>query len=309
MAATPASASKDDVPRAVMFMATSTLLFGAMAVCIRLASSQLHPFEIAFFRNLFGFVFTFPLLYRHGWGILRTDKLSLYFLRCCIGIVSMLAGFWAIVHLPLAQAIALSYSTPIFVTIGAVLVLGEVVRARRWTAVIIGFLGVLVLMHPGADSFNRASLIAVLAAVMSASVAISIKFLSRTEKADAIVIYTTMIWVPLSLVPALFYWTLPTGITWLWIVLSGFLGTTAHMCWTRALTLADASLLTPISFLQVLVVGTFGYFLFGEKVDRWTLIGAAIIFGSNIYIARREARLARRTLTDPEINSETPGPR
>ncbi|MBC7656566.1 MAG: DMT family transporter [Frankiaceae bacterium] len=288
-----------------MFMVGSTVLFGAMAVCIRLASSQLHPFEIAFFRNLFGFVFTFPLLFRHGWGILRTDKLSLYFLRCCIGIVSMLCGFWAIVNLPLAQAVALSYSTPIFVTIGAVFVLGEVVRARRWTAVIIGFIGVLVLMHPGKGSFNFASLVAVMAAVMSASVAISIKFLSRTEKADAIVIYTTMIWVPLSLLPALFYWTQPTGITWLWIVLSGFLGTTAHMCWTRALTLADASLLTPISFLQVLIVGVFGYFLFDESVDRLTVLGAAIIFGSNVYIAQREARLARRAVTDPDINPET----
>ena len=305
MSVAPAIPRVDDVPRAVMFMVASTVLFGAMAVCIRLASSQLHPFEIAFFRNLFGFMFTIPLLFRHGWGILRTDKLPLYFLRCCIGIVSMLAGFWAIVNLPLAQAVALSYSTPIFVTIGAVLVLGEVVRARRWTAVIIGFIGVLVLMHPGTGSFNFAALVAVLAAVMSASVAISIKFLSRTEKADAIVIYTTMIWVPLSLVPALFYWTQPTGITWLWIVLCGFLGTTAHMCWTRALTLADASLLTPISFLQVLVVGAFGYFLFDEAVDRWTVAGAAIIFGSNVYIAHREARLARRAVTDPDINPET----
>ena len=301
----PAIRRKDDVPRAVVFMVGSTVLFGTMAVCIRLASSQLHPFEIAFFRNLFGFVFTFPLLFRHGWGILRTDKLSLYFLRCCIGIVSMLCGFWAIVNLPLAQAVALSYSTPIFVTIGAVFVLGEVVRARRWTAVIIGFIGVLVLMHPGKGAFNFASLVAVMAAVMSASVAISIKFLSRTEKADAIVIYTTMIWVPLSLVPALFYWTQPTGITWLWIVLSGFLGTTAHMCWTRALTLADASLLTPISFLQVLIVGVFGYFLFDEAVDRLTVLGAAIIFASNLYIAQREARLARRAVTDPDINPET----
>jgi drug/metabolite transporter (DMT)-like permease len=301
----PAPLTRDHVPRAVLFMVSSTVLFGLMAVCIRLASKQLHPFEIAFFRNLFGFVFTLPLLMRHGWGILRTDKLSLYFLRCCIGIVSMLAGFWAIVHLPLAQAIALSYSTPIFVTIGAVMVLGEIVRARRWTAVIVGFLGVLVLMRPWSDTFHVASLVAVLAAVMSASVAISIKFLSRTEKADAIVIYTTMLWVPLSLVPALFFWTMPVGITWLWVVLAGFLGTTAHMCWTRALSLADASLLTPISFLQVLVVGAFGYFLFNERVDHWTVLGAAIIFGSNIYIAHREAQLHQRAVTDRDINPET----
>jgi drug/metabolite transporter (DMT)-like permease len=286
-------------------MASSTVLFGCMAVCIRLASKQLHPFEIAFFRNLFGFVFTLPLLYRHGMGVLQTNKLSLYFFRCCIGIVSMLAGFWAIVHLPLAQAVALSYSTPIFVTIAAVFVLGEVVRARRWTAVIVGFLGVIVLMHPGTDSFNFASLVAVLAAVMSASAAISIKFLSRTENADAIVIWTTMLWVPLSLLPALWVWELPVGIIWLWIVLSGFLGTTAHMCWTRALARADASLLTPISFLQVLVVGALGWLVFGETVDHWTVLGAAIIFSSNAYIAQREARLARRAVTDRDINPET----
>ena len=302
---TPAPRPAGSIGRAIVLMAGSTVFFGLMAVCIRLASKQLHAFEIAFFRNLFGFVFTLPLLYRHGAGVLRTNKLPLYFFRCCIGIVSMLSGFWAIAHLPLAQAIAISYSTPIFVTIGAVFFLGEVVRARRWTAVIIGFIGVIVLMHPGTDDFRLASLVAVLAAVMSATAAINIKFLSRTEGADTIVIWTTMLWVPLSLLPALWVWKMPLGWTWLWIVLAGGLGTTAHMCWTRALALADASLLTPISFLQVLVVGVFGWWLFGEQVDRWTVLGAAIIFASNVYIAHREARLSRRVVSDPDINPET----
>jgi drug/metabolite transporter (DMT)-like permease len=307
-ASAPAT-SAADVKRAVLLMAASTVIFGCMAVCIRLASAQLHPFEIAFFRNFFGFVFILPMLLRHGPGILRTSKLPLYLLRCLIGIVSMLAGFWAIVNLPLAQAIALSYSTPLFVTIGAVLVLGEIVRARRWSAVIIGFLGVVLIVRPGSDDFTAGSLVALMAAVASASVAISIKFLSRTEHPDAIVLYTTMLWVPMSLVPALFYWETPVGITWLWIVLAGALGTSAHMLWTRALKLGDASMLTPISFLQILVVAVFGYFLFGEALDRWTVLGAAIIFGSNVYIARREARLARQTVTDPDINPETPSPR
>jgi drug/metabolite transporter (DMT)-like permease len=291
--------------RAVLLMTASTVLFGFMAVCIRLASQQLHAFEVAFFRNLFGFVFTLPLLFRHGPGMLRTNKLPLYFFRCCIGIVSMLSGFWAIAHLPLAQAIAISYSTPIFVTIGAVFFLGEIVRARRWAAVIVGFFGVIVLMHPGTDDFRMASLVAVLAAVMSATAAINIKFLSRTEKPDAIVVWTTMLWVPLSFLPALFVWKMPVGITWLWIVLAGFLGTTAHMCWTRALGLADASLLTPISFGQVVVVGLLGWWLFDEGVTAWTVAGAAIIFVSNGYIAHREARLARRAVTDRDINPET----
>ncbi|WP_342780488.1 DMT family transporter [Arenimonas fontis] len=295
--------------RAVLLMAASTVAFGLMAVCIRLASSQLHPFEIAFFRNFFGLVFVLPLLFRHGPGILRTSKLPLYFMRCLIGIASMLAGFWAIVHLPLAQAVALSYSTPLFVTIGAVLVLGEVVRARRWSAVAFGFLGMLLIVRPGTDAFTAASLVAVGAAVASASVAISIKFLSRTEHPDAIVLYTTLLWVPMSLLPALAVWETPVGITWLWIALAGALGSTGHMFWTRALKLGDASLLTPISFLQIVVVALAGWALFGEVLDRWTLLGAAVIFGSNVYIARREAKLARQAVTDPEINPETPTPR
>ena len=159
--------------RAVLLMLFSTVLFGLMAVVIRLASETQHPFEIAFFRNLFGLLFTLPLLFKHGPGLLKTSKLPLYLLRCAIGTVGMMAGFWAIVHLPLAQAVAISYSTPLFVTIGAVWVLGETVRARRWAAVLIGFIGVIILLRPDADTFTGASLVALLAAVMSASVAIS----------------------------------------------------------------------------------------------------------------------------------------
>ncbi|WP_395770564.1 DMT family transporter [Arenimonas sp.] len=286
-------------------MLFSTVLFGLMAVVIRLASETQHPFEIAFFRNLFGLLFTLPLLFKHGPGLLKTSKLPLYLLRCAIGTVGMLAGFWAIVHLPLAQAVAISYSTPLFVTIGAVWVLGETVRARRWAAVLIGFIGVIILLRPDADTFTGASLVALLAAVMSASVAISIKFLTRTESPDAIVVFTTALWVPMSLVPALLFWQTPSGITWLWLVLAGLFGTVAHMCWTRALQLGDASILTPISFMQVLVVGVFGWWLFGESVDRYTLIGALIIFGSNLYLAHREITRAKPAVTDPEIFSDT----
>ena len=291
--------------RAVLLMVFSTVLFGLMAVVIRLASETQHPFEIAFFRNLFGLLFTLPLLFKHGPGLLKTSKLPLYLLRCAIGTVGMMAGFWAIVHLPLAQAVAISYSTPLFVTIGAVWVLGETVRARRWAAVLIGFIGVIILLRPDADTFTGASLVALLAAVMSASVAISIKFLTRTESPDAIVVFTTALWVPMSLVPASLFWQTPSGITWLWLVLAGLFGTVAHMCWTRALQLGDASILTPISFMQVLVVGVFGWWLFGESVDRYTLIGALIIFGSNLYLAHREISRAKPAVTDPEIFSDT----
>ncbi len=299
------AAARSDLATATLLMTSSAVLFGFMAITIRYASSELHPFEIAFFRNLFGLLFALPLLIRAGPGLLRTDKLPLYFLRCGIGIFSMLAGFWSIVNLPLAHAVALSYSTPLWVTIGAVLVLHETVRARRWSAVLIGFIGVLIIVRPGAADFTQGSLIAVAAALLSGCVAISIKFLSRTEHPDAIVVYTTLLWVPMSLLPALFVWEWPSLAGWGWVALAGFLGTAGHMCWTRAFKLGDASALTPLSFVQLPVVALLAWLLFGELLDRWTLLGSTVIFVSIAYIARREARLEQRTVTDADIGSDT----
>ena len=275
-------------------MLGSSLFFGLMAVSIRLASEHLHAFEIAFFRNFFGLIAALPLLLHHGPGLLRTKQLPKYLVRCVIGIVSMLASFWAISQMPLAEAVSLAYSTPIFVTIAAVLLLGEVVRGRRWAAVALGFIGVLIIVRPGAETFQMGSLAAVFAAVLSAIVAIQIKQLSRTEPADAIVLYTTLLWVPMSLLPAVFVWEWPQGITWLWVIAAGVLGTGGHMLWTRALKLGDVSALTPISFAQLPVVVLAGWILFGETLDRWTFVGAAIILGSNAYIAHREAVLSGR---------------
>ena len=287
--------------RAALLMFGSTLLFGLMTVAIRLASASLHTFEIAFFRNFFGLIAALPLLVRHGPDLIRTTQLPRYLVRCVIGIGSMMCGFWAIGHLPLAQAVALSYSTPIFVTIAAVIFLGEQVRARRWAAVALGFVGVLIIVRPGSAAFTAGTLVALAAAVLSGTVSIQIKQLSRTDPADRIVLVTTLLWVPMSLLPALTVWEWPRGIVWLWVIAAGMLGTGGHMLWTRALKLGDVSALTPISFTQLPLVAIAGWLLFREPVDRWTAIGAGIIFAANAYIAHREARLARR------LASEAPG--
>ena len=294
------------VIRAALLMLASTLFFGLMAVAIRLASTSLHAFEIAFFRNLFGVVAALPLLVRHGPGLLRTTQLPRYLLRCVIGIGSMLASFWAIAHLPLAQSIALTYSTPLFVTVLAVWLLGEQVRLRRWLAVVVGFLGVLVIVRPGTSGFSFASLAAIVAAVLSGIVSIHIKQLSATEPADRIVLWTTMLWVPMSLIPALAVWEWPRGITWLWVAAAGLMGTGGHMLWTRALKLGDVSALTPISFMQLPVVSVAAYFLFDETLDRYTIAGALVIFGANAYIAHREAQLARRAATAAPVEAARP---
>jgi drug/metabolite transporter (DMT)-like permease len=293
--------------RAALLMLGSTVFFALMAVAIRLASATLHTFEIAFFRNFFGLMAALPLLLRHGPDLLRTTQLPRYLFRCIIGVVSMMAGFWAIGHLPLAHAVALSYSTPIFVTIAAVMFLHEQVRARRWAAVALGFVGVVIIVRPGSDSFTAGSLVALAAAVLSGIVAIQIKQLSKVEPADRIVFYTTLLWVPMSLLPALTVWEWPHGVVWVWVVAAGFLGTGGHMLWTRALKLGDVSALTPISFMQLPIVAVAGWLLFQEPLDRWTALGAGVIFVANAYIAHRESQLVRRDATHAPIEAAKPG--
>ncbi len=285
--------------RAVLLMLASGSLFALMAVVIRFASAQLHPFQITFFRSAFGALFALPLLYVHGWQLLRTPRFGFYVLRCVLGMGGMLAGFWAIVNLPLAEAVALSYSSPLFVTIGAVLFLGEIVRRRRWSAVLVGFIGVLVIVRPGSAAFTAASLVALLAAGLTGAVTISIKSLTGSEPADRIVLLTTLLWVPLSLPAALTVWQWPHPGIWPWLVLSGALGTGGHYCWTRALRLADASLLAPFSYLQLLIVAALAWWIFGEKVDHYTAVGAAIIIGASLYIAQREHSVARQQRRAP----------
>src|SRR5688572_2103533 len=116
-----------------------------------------------------------------------------------------------------------------------------------------------------------------------------------------------MLWVPLSLGPALLVWQWPQGITWLWVAAAGLFGTGGHMLWTRALKLGDVSALTPISFMQLPLLAVLGYLLFEEKLDRWTVIGAGIIFAANAYIAHREAQLARRHATSAPVEAAKPG--
>lgn len=307
MNAQPADAMPTQRPpllRAAIYMLLSTIGFGLMAVTIRLASRTESTLEIAFFRNFFGLLALLPMLLAPAMrtadpvavfrASVRTTRLSRYIVRALIGMVGMFFGFWSIANLPLSQAIALAYSSPIFVTVAAVLMLGEVVRIRRWMAVIIGFIGMLVIVRPFSHAFTMGSLVAVAAAVTSAIVAIQIKQLATTDSPDTIVFWTYMLWVPMSLAAALFQWHWPQGITWLWLALTGLFGTIGQVMWTRALKLGDVSALTPISFMQLVVVTIAGWLLFDETVDRWTLLGAGIIFASTAYIAHREAVLARQ---------------
>ena len=265
-----------------------------MSALIRLGSEQLHAFQIAFFRNLFGLLFMVPWLLRTGRTALHTKRIGLYWLRAILGVMTMLAFFWTLTIMPLAEAVSLSFTAPLFVTVGAALILGEQVRLRRWSATLVGFLGTLIILRPGFESVSLPAIVALLAAATMAASVLIIKSLSQTEASNAIVTYMVLMMTPLSLLPALFVWQWPTFWIWLLMIALGGCGTAGHLLFTRAMSTADASLIMPLDFIRLPIVAALGYLLFGQTVDGWTWLGGMIIFGAGVYIAHREARLHPR---------------
>lgn len=270
-------------------------LFAAMTGLVRhVADSGVHPWEIAFFRNFFALMVMGPWIVKAGLAGLRTARLKLYTLRSATGVVSMMAWFWSVSLLPITEATALGFTAPFFTTILAAVLLREEVRARRWAACIIGFVGTLVILRPGTgDIMLFGAGVALVAAATQACSVIMVKSLSRTESPNAIVAYMSIYLTPMSLIPALFVWSWPSWGQIGWMALVGLVGTAAHQCFTRALGAADASALMPIDFVRLVFVAIIGIVVFDQIPSVWTWVGAAVIFGSGVYVMRREAIAAR----------------
>ncbi|MBI2586910.1 MAG: DMT family transporter, partial [Rhodospirillales bacterium] len=248
--------------------------------------------EIVFFRNFFGLVFMLPWLANNGLGALKTRRLGLYSVRAVLNVVAMLAAFSALAMMPIADAMALSFTAPLFGTVLAALALAEVVRLRRWAATVVGFLGAMLILRPGFGEMNPAALLALVGAAAVAATGIVIKMLSRTESVNAIVAYMVIFLTPMSLVPALFVWTAPGLEALLWLAILGGLGTLAHIGVTRAFKTADASLVLPFDFVRLPFAALIGYAAFDERPDAWTWTAAAVIAAATLYVARSEAKAA-----------------
>jgi drug/metabolite transporter (DMT)-like permease len=168
------------------------------------------------------------------------------------------------------------------------------VRARRWSATILGFVGVLIILRPGFLEVTPEMALPVVAAAFMATAVLIVKSLSRTEAAGTVVIYMNLILTPLSLVPALFVWRWPTSPTWLHLMLLGLFAALAHLALTRAYAKADASAVLPFDYARLPLIAIIAYFAFGEVPGVWTWIGATVIVASAIYIVQRESKMPRR---------------
>jgi S-adenosylmethionine uptake transporter len=274
-------------------MIVSALNFALMAGAIRYLADRVHPFEMAFFRNLFSLLFMAPWVLRAGLSGLRTSSVRKYGLRGLASIVAMLCWFYGLAMMPIAEATALSFTAPIFASIGAILFLGERMGVRRWSAIVVGFVGAMIILRPGLSAVSLPALVVLGGSAAVAASIIMVKILSRTEPTSLIVAYMGIYLVPMSLVPALFVWTTPTGTDWLWLIFIGAVATFGQLAITSAYAAAEATVVLPFDYTRLLFAALIGFVAFGEVPDTWTWLGAAVIAASAIYIAHREALRAR----------------
>lgn len=280
-------------------MALAAAMFVCMHAMIRElgANRDLHPFEIAFFRCFLGLFVLAPLLIRQRFQPLRTENLKLHFLRGVVNSVAMLMFFYGLSITPLAEATALGFTAPLFATLMAMLFLGEVVRVRRWVAILIGFVGTLVIVRPGFAEVGLGPLL-VLGATVVWSVALTIiKFLTRTDSSVTITVYASVFLSPFTLIAALFVWRWPTPEEMVWLLLIATFGTIAQTSMNQSLKMADASVVLPVDFTKLIWAAFIGFLIFEELPGLYTWIGGAMIFISTTYIAVRESRLKQKAKT------------
>ena len=277
-------------------MLGAMILFSTMGVFIKLSSSQLHPLEVVFFRNFLALFFLTPSIFQQRATVFKSNRKKLYTLRAVFNVVGMAAGFTALTLIPLAEATALSLTAPLFATLGAALILGEVVRQRRIIAIFFGFIGMLIILRPGIEAISPGALLAIANAITIAITVLIVKKLTTTEKPITIVAYMALLQTPMALIPALFYWEWPSLITWTWLFCLAGAGTIGHLMYTKAIQLAEVSQLQPIDFVRLPIIALFGYIVFAEQPGIWVCIGGAVIFLSTAYVTHREAAISKNQI-------------
>lgn len=290
----PVVATRSDPLGGALWMLASTVFFTAMTAMIRYLSGSIDPLEIVFFRNLFGLVVLLPWLLWNGAVSLSTRCLPLYSLRALAGLIAMSCWFIAISQMNLSDAVALSFTAPMFATVGAVFLLGEIVRVRRWVAVLVGFFGAMVILRPGFVEIPPAAFIVLLSSMTMGLSVCLVKLLARTEEVVAIVFITVLMLTPVSLIPALFVWQTPDLVQFAWLFAVGACGTLGHICITRAFSMAEATAVLPYDFMRLPLMAVLAWLMFDQILDGWTGLGAAIIIGASLYIAHREVYHQRR---------------
>tara|TARA_Y100000590_G_scaffold34255_1_gene37398 strand:+ start:1331 stop:2242 length:912 start_codon:yes stop_codon:yes gene_type:complete len=266
-----------------------TLGAAVMVTGVKFLSDDLHPFVIAFFRCLSGLIILFPFIIKDNFKTLKTMHFKTHMLRSFFNCISMLTWFSAIGLMHLEKAAALGFTTPLFATILAVIILKEVIKIHRTIAVIMGFIGILIIIRPGYITVDSGTYLMIIASISWAFVLIIIKQLSKTDSNLTIIFYMLFFMTPITFILAFPFWETPSTKQIIIFLCMGLGGLLSHLCLVQTLKIADTTLVMPFQYLKLIWASLIGYLLFFEKPDVWTWIGGTIVFVAVIYITYRES--------------------
>ncbi len=293
------AAARSETLQGIGLIALAMALLSAMDAVVKWLAADYSTIQLMFFRSVFAFLPLAPLVLRSGWAAsLRTRRPGTHALRGLFGLAALGCFFWSLSLLPLADATAITFAAPLFVTALSMPLLGEAVGARRWSAVGVGFLGVLVMVQPGVGIFQPAALLPLAAALFLALMVIQVRKLTRTESNTTIVLYYTVISTLVTGAVVPFYWATPDLTDLLLLALVGVLGGLGQLVLTAAYRRAEASVLAPFDYTAMVWAVLFGFLLWGELPAPNIWLGVAIVIASGIYIIYREAEL--RPSSTPE---------
>lgn len=271
-------------------MVLSLTSFVLMTVAARQLSGRMATFEILFLRSLVALIILLALGPRLGRGAYATRRLGLHVARNVIHFCGQYAWVWGIALTPLALVTAIEFTSPVWVALLAALLLGERLTLPRWAAIAGGVVGIIVIAQPGTSAFGPGALIVLAGSFCFAASVLVVKTLLRTDRVTAVVFYMSVIQLPLGLAGALFAWVWPVPADLPWVLAMGVTSLSAHYSMGRALSLADASFVLPIDFLRLPCVAVVALLMYGEPIDGWTMLGAALIFAGNYWSVRQETR-------------------
>jgi drug/metabolite transporter (DMT)-like permease len=269
---------------AALWMAGWLALMLVMAVAGREALRQLNVFQLMEVRSVLGFLLLlYPLIQLNGGlAIVKTARLPLHVARNLMHYASQLGWFFALTLIPIGQVVAIEFTMPIWTAILAASLLGERMTASKAAAILLGIIGVVIIVRPATGEINPGQLIALATAVgFGVSMAL-VKSLTRTESALSVIFWMTVIQAAAGLLPTLYLWTWPSAAAWGWTVVIAICGTFSHYCLASAMRHADATVVAPMDFLRVPLTATAGWLIYAERLDVFTVLGAALILTGNL---------------------------
>jgi drug/metabolite transporter (DMT)-like permease len=275
--------------RGSLWMLCTMFSFVAMAVAGR-ELSGFSPFEVVAMRCLVTLAILIPIAARSSFAAVRTERLGFHAARNAVHFVGQVSWFHALGALAIAEVTAIEYTMTPWAIVFAALFLGERVDAKRWLTVALGFAGIVVMLRPGIEVVSAAAIIMLVGSAFYGGSSVMVKSLTRTDSAFSVVFYMAVCQLVLAAVPTAFDFTMPSWDDAPWIVLVGVTGLTAHYTYTRALAVAEVSVVSPIDFLRLPVTALVGWLAYTETLDLWVWLGAALVIGANWYNVWRAAR-------------------